>query len=489
MHGCKFTIWDVGGGAKLRPLWRLYFANSSAIVFIVDSDDRDRIQDAREEMHQFLADDDLRDAPLLVLANKQDLPNVMSTAEVNEKMGVDEISDRPARTFGTCATSGEGVHEAFEWLANVLKAAPNNNKSHPQNNSTLGPGDGNSGATSSTAEPTTELAEEDTTVLKKQKEEEPLLGRWVEVVDEADDEFLEKLRTYKLSSWDHRTHIRIAWVHLTRYGRRKGLPMITEAIRNFIANSDRTNGKTFHETMTYFWIHIVHYAIIATPIPESPTEGEAEGTETLTAFQKFLLLNPQLANGGLFLEYWNKDTMMSPKAKDGVVLPDKKPLPSIVPASSSNNKQKTLAEAQDFKPSLPPQDSEEQFMSAIESGTLGQWGHRTMLRLIWNQCMFWKSMSIANITLDVLKRITKDGFHLTSSYFWIQIVRYAVRCDMEWKQVPADFNKFIEQHKELENNKLWEKYYSSSKFWDSPADVEFVLPDKAPLPNLVPKKK
>jgi small GTP-binding protein len=70
----QFTVWDVGGQDKIRPLWRHYFQNTQGIIFVVDSNDRDRIVEAREELQRMLNEDELRDALLLVFANKQDLP-------------------------------------------------------------------------------------------------------------------------------------------------------------------------------------------------------------------------------------------------------------------------------------------------------------------------------------------------------------------------------------------------------------------------------
>ena len=70
----SFTVWDVGGQDKIRPLWRHYFQNTQGIIFVVDSNDRDRITEAREELQRMLNEDELRDAILLVFANKQDLP-------------------------------------------------------------------------------------------------------------------------------------------------------------------------------------------------------------------------------------------------------------------------------------------------------------------------------------------------------------------------------------------------------------------------------
>ncbi|CAG0885364.1 unnamed protein product, partial [Darwinula stevensoni] len=89
-----FTVWDVGGQDKIRPLWRHYFQNTQGLIFVVDSNDRERITEAQEELQKMLQEDELRDAVLLVFANKQDLPNAMSAAELTEKLGLRSLSSR-----------------------------------------------------------------------------------------------------------------------------------------------------------------------------------------------------------------------------------------------------------------------------------------------------------------------------------------------------------------------------------------------------------
>merc|ERR1712130_526174 len=84
----EFTVWDVGGQDKIRPLWRHYFQNTQGLIFVVDSNDRERVAEASEELRKMLREDELRDAKLLVFANKQDLPNAMSVAEVTDKLGL-----------------------------------------------------------------------------------------------------------------------------------------------------------------------------------------------------------------------------------------------------------------------------------------------------------------------------------------------------------------------------------------------------------------
>eukprot|EP00619_Florenciella_sp_RCC1007_P008993 CAMPEP_0205928366 /NCGR_PEP_ID=MMETSP1325-20131115/24648_1 /ASSEMBLY_ACC=CAM_ASM_000708 /TAXON_ID=236786 /ORGANISM="Florenciella sp., Strain RCC1007" /LENGTH=88 /DNA_ID=CAMNT_0053297393 /DNA_START=1 /DNA_END=263 /DNA_ORIENTATION=- len=77
-------MWDVGGCDKIRPLWRHYFQNTQALIFVVDSNDRERLPQAKEELQRMLQEAELHEAALLVLANKQDLPNAMSPAEIEE---------------------------------------------------------------------------------------------------------------------------------------------------------------------------------------------------------------------------------------------------------------------------------------------------------------------------------------------------------------------------------------------------------------------
>lgn len=95
----QFTVWDVGGQDKIRPLWRHYFQNTQGIIFVVDSNDRDRVVEAREELQRMLNEDELRDALLLVFANKQDLPNAMNAAEITDKLGLHSLRQRAWVSF------------------------------------------------------------------------------------------------------------------------------------------------------------------------------------------------------------------------------------------------------------------------------------------------------------------------------------------------------------------------------------------------------
>ena len=69
-----YVLQDVGGQDKIRPLWRHYYTGTQGLIFVVDCADRDRIDEARQELHRIINDREMRDAIILIFANKQDLP-------------------------------------------------------------------------------------------------------------------------------------------------------------------------------------------------------------------------------------------------------------------------------------------------------------------------------------------------------------------------------------------------------------------------------
>lgn len=116
----EFNVWDVGGQDKIRVLWRHYFRGTDALVYVVDCEDRERIDIARDELHKMLQQEELRDSAVLVFANKQDLPNAMHPDEVMQKLSMDAIRGRPWYVQGTCATTKDGLYEGLDWLSTVL---------------------------------------------------------------------------------------------------------------------------------------------------------------------------------------------------------------------------------------------------------------------------------------------------------------------------------------------------------------------------------
>ncbi len=123
----SFTVWDVGGKDKIRPLWRHYYQNTHALIFVIDSNDKDRVDDAREELHRMLSEDELQTASLLVFANKQDLPDAMSTQVITERLGLHSLRERNWFIQACCATTGDGLYDGLEWVAAAI------DQNHSQN--------------------------------------------------------------------------------------------------------------------------------------------------------------------------------------------------------------------------------------------------------------------------------------------------------------------------------------------------------------------
>ena len=124
-----FTCWDVGGRGKIRPLWRHYYKGTNAMIFVIDSNDKERLSgeesgfenSAKEELYDILREDELKDIPLLIFANKQDLPNAVSVKDIEAKLELNKIKDRKWHIEGCVATTGEGLYEGLEWLSNEMK--------------------------------------------------------------------------------------------------------------------------------------------------------------------------------------------------------------------------------------------------------------------------------------------------------------------------------------------------------------------------------
>jgi ADP-ribosylation factor-like protein 1 len=67
----RVQVWDLGGQTSIRPYWRCYYADTKAVVYVVDSADRERMGINKAELLAMLSEDELGDAKLLVFANKQ----------------------------------------------------------------------------------------------------------------------------------------------------------------------------------------------------------------------------------------------------------------------------------------------------------------------------------------------------------------------------------------------------------------------------------
>ncbi|KAF1963479.1 ADP-ribosylation factor family protein [Byssothecium circinans] len=108
--------WDLGGQPRFRSMWERYCRGVNAMVFIVDSADRDALPVAREELKLLLEKPALDGIPLLVLGNKSDLPNKMSVDELIEALNLKAVSHREVSCYGISAKEETNLDAVLQWL-------------------------------------------------------------------------------------------------------------------------------------------------------------------------------------------------------------------------------------------------------------------------------------------------------------------------------------------------------------------------------------
>lgn len=112
----SFNAWDIGGQWRLRSLWQHYFDGAQCLIYVVDSADRDRIDENAEQLKKLMDDEELKDCSLMIYANKQDVPGAMTCPELTEKLGLCQLR-RPWYIQATCATRGDGLYEGLDWVS------------------------------------------------------------------------------------------------------------------------------------------------------------------------------------------------------------------------------------------------------------------------------------------------------------------------------------------------------------------------------------
>lgn len=118
----RFNVWDVGGQDKIRPLWRHYYTGTQGLIFVVDCADKERIDEARRELHKIINDREMKDAIILIFANKQDLKGALTPEEIPEVLGLNRLRDRNWYVQPCVATTGDGLNEGLTWLATNYKS-------------------------------------------------------------------------------------------------------------------------------------------------------------------------------------------------------------------------------------------------------------------------------------------------------------------------------------------------------------------------------
>lgn len=116
--GLQFSCYDMSGHSRYRDLWPRFCSEAQAVVFVLDAADQLRLGVAQVELEEVMKDEHLtrRRVPLLVFANKMDLPNACGPVEITHHLKLDIVVDRPWTIFPSVALTGEGLEDGIKWL-------------------------------------------------------------------------------------------------------------------------------------------------------------------------------------------------------------------------------------------------------------------------------------------------------------------------------------------------------------------------------------
>lgn len=123
VNSVNMTLIDMSGQGRYRNLWEYYYKECDAIVFVVDSSDRERLPVAYEEKTRMLLHPELvnRTIPILYFSNKMDRAEALSCDELTHNLNRQgQAGKKPWKVFCSIAKTGTGVAAGFEWLADLL---------------------------------------------------------------------------------------------------------------------------------------------------------------------------------------------------------------------------------------------------------------------------------------------------------------------------------------------------------------------------------
>eukprot|EP00741_Cyanophora_paradoxa_P008944 tig00000142_g8657.t1 len=363
--GVTVTSWDISTRGTIRPLWRYYFNGVAALIYVVDATDRDRLAASLDELFRVLSEVELEQAVLTVFCNKRDVPRSMTGDELRARMEEREerqlrdLRGRPWRVFETVATTGAGIKEALEWTADAVAR---------QLAAEQGAAEGVGGVQRLTekqlglpplvarGDPTTETAAQAAQAIdeSRRRTRANFAPGWFRDFEasngKTDGQLREDFEQGRLTydTLGHGTMIRVMWMLLSesaaeRAEKGQGRRRAVDAILGGVEAAHRRSGLVFHLTLTYFWLQLVDLAVHSPPHAPGKEEEDAARAEQLqleaaceaephmAAFRRFLVANRFLADDGLPVSFYSHELIFrDPRSPAEFVLPDLRPLPSIL---------------------------------------------------------------------------------------------------------------------------------------------------------------
>ena len=126
-NNVKFQAWDLGGQESTRSVWDVYYMNTDAIVYVIDSHDDENFEESKAQFHKLLSHPNLKSTVILIFANKQDLPGAKSVDKLIHDYELDKIQSHIWHIQPCSALKGEGMITGIKWLSEQLVFRGKNN--------------------------------------------------------------------------------------------------------------------------------------------------------------------------------------------------------------------------------------------------------------------------------------------------------------------------------------------------------------------------
>ena len=126
-NNVKFQAWDLGGQESIRALWDVYYVNTDAVIYVIDSKDDENFEISKSEFYKVLANKNLKNSVILIFANKQDLPGAKNINKIIEDYELNKIKDHIWHIQPCSAVNGEGLVNGIKWLSDQLVFRGKNN--------------------------------------------------------------------------------------------------------------------------------------------------------------------------------------------------------------------------------------------------------------------------------------------------------------------------------------------------------------------------
>ena len=113
-------FFDFSGNKLSRSFWKAYLPTAHAVIWVVDASDKERIKENKRVFRDLIGTESFQKKPIIILANKQDVPHAFEMDSIIEELELNDIHDRPWKIFSCIAKEGQGLKKPLQWLIHQI---------------------------------------------------------------------------------------------------------------------------------------------------------------------------------------------------------------------------------------------------------------------------------------------------------------------------------------------------------------------------------